>query len=94
VPEYQNYTCNCTEGYSGTLCEVANPLPSKAEEPVGLIIGVVAACILLILLVLILVLLYKKRSGNGTYSPSKQEMDGGRVELNSVLKPPNLERLI
>lgn len=36
----------------------------------------------------------KKRATRGTYSPSRQEMFGSRVEMNHVMKPPPEERLI
>lgn len=35
-----------------------------------------------------------KRATRGTYSPSRQEMSGSRVEMGNVLKPPPEERLI
>ena len=35
-----------------------------------------------------------KRATRGTYSPSRQEVTGSRVELGQVLKPPPEERLI
>lgn len=95
---FANFTCNCTSNYMGTRCEILKDVGRPDQrtansDQTDIIIGVAVACILLILLVIIIVI-YKKRSANGTYSPSKQELDGGRVELNSVLKPPNLERLI
>lgn len=36
----------------------------------------------------------KKRATSGTYSPSRQEMSGSRVELGNVMKIPPTERLI
>lgn len=36
----------------------------------------------------------KKRADRGVYSPSKEEVNGSRVDMNNVLKPPPEERLI
>ena len=36
----------------------------------------------------------KKRRTRGTYNPSRQEMNGSKLELGRVLKPPPEERLI
>ena len=36
----------------------------------------------------------KERAMHGTYSPSRQEMSGSRVEMGNVMKPPPEERLI
>ncbi|XP_048587267.1 protein crumbs [Nematostella vectensis] len=97
-PVHFNYTCNCTDTFTGIHCEnreVAPPAADKrtAEEEEMIIIGVVVGCVALILLVLLIVLLMK-RASNGTYSPSKEEFGGGRVELDSMMKKPNEERLI
>ena len=46
------------------------------------------------LLFVLLVIVLKKRTSNGTYNPSKEELEAGRVELDSMLKPPPPERLI
>lgn len=36
----------------------------------------------------------RKRATRGTYSPSRQEIYGSRVEMAHVIKPPPEERLI
>ena len=41
-----------------------------------------------------LVMARSKRATRGTYSPSRQEMSGSRVEMGMHLKPPPEERLI
>uniref|UniRef100_A0A4W3IZN9 Uncharacterized protein n=1 Tax=Callorhinchus milii TaxID=7868 RepID=A0A4W3IZN9_CALMI len=35
-----------------------------------------------------------RRATQGTYSPSRQEKDGTRVEMWNIIKPPPTERLI
>lgn len=35
-----------------------------------------------------------KRATRGTYSPSRQEKDGSRVEMWSLVPPPAAERLV
>lgn len=53
----------------------------------------------LLLLVLILtsvglVVALNRRATHGTYSPSRQEKEGSRVEMWSITQPPPMERLI
>lgn len=35
-----------------------------------------------------------RRATHGTYSPSRQEKEGSRVEMWSITQPPPMERLI
>ena len=63
----------------------------------GIVIGsVVAATVLIVagVLTVFLTMAKKKRATRGTYSPSRQEMFGSRVEMGHVMKPPPEERLI
>lgn len=53
----------------------------------------------LLLLVLVLtsvglVVALNRRATRGTYSPSRQEKEGSRVEMWSITQPPPMERLI
>ena len=60
-------------------------------------VGTVVAVILIAIVVVIIVFVVcarSKRATRGTYSPSRQEVTGSRVELGQVLKPPPEERLI
>ncbi|KAK7888605.1 hypothetical protein WMY93_024165 [Mugilogobius chulae] len=53
--------------------------------------------VMLLLLVLTsvgLVVALNRRATHGTYSPSRQEKDGSRVEMWSITQPPPMERLI
>ena len=45
-------------------------------------------------LVIVAVVARQKHSGRGTYSPSRQEMVGSRIDFASILKVPPEERLI
>jgi len=45
-------------------------------------------------LIVFISLARKKRSANGTYCPQKLELQAPRFELDTMMKPPNEERLI
>lgn len=95
--QFGNFSCACPEDFTGEFCETQLE-PTTAEtksDPSPLLIGGVAAGgVLLIVLVVFLVVVLRKRTSNGTYSPSKEEVEAGRVEMDSILKPPPQERLI
>ena len=59
-------------------------------------IGSVTLALLLILFlaVVVSVLASNRRATQGSYSPSRQEKDGSRVEMWSVMGAPAAERLI
>ncbi|XP_077986214.1 uncharacterized protein LOC144440704 [Glandiceps talaboti] len=90
------WNCTCTEDFIGDLCEViAEPVDDDLN--LYIIIGAAAGGLVLILFIILLVFLMSvrsKRATRGTYSPSRQEMTGSRVEMGNVLKPPPEERLI
>lgn len=70
---------------------------STNAATLGIVVGsVVAATILIIIgvMTVFLTMAKKKRATRGTYSPSRQEMFGSRVEMGHVIKPPPEERLI
>ena len=96
--QFGNFSCVCPEYFTGMMCETSqkptDPGERTADTPALLIGGIIAACILAILLFVLLVVVVKKRTSNGTYNPSKEELEAGRVELDSMLKPPPQERLI
>lgn len=48
----------------------------------------------LILTTVSLVVALNRRATHGTYSPSRQEKEGSRVEMWSITQPPPVERLI
>ena len=56
-----------------------------------------ASVVLLLVLILTSVALavaLNRRATHGTYSPSRQEKEGSRVEMWSITQPPQMERLI
>ncbi|XP_070532565.1 protein crumbs-like isoform X2 [Ptychodera flava] len=90
------WICNCTEDYIGSLCEIV-PEPVTEDNNLFLIIGAALGGLVFILFIVLVVFLCSvrsKRATRGTYSPSRQEMTGSRVEMGNVLKPPPEERLI
>ncbi|XP_061459939.1 protein crumbs homolog 2 [Rhineura floridana] len=92
------YRCVCSASYAGERCDVDRGTPG-ALFPFPLIeVAVPVACGCLMLLIIILVLMIltarKRRQSEGTYSPSRQEVAGARLEMDSVLKVPPEERLI
>ena len=79
------------------LCEtlkVREPDSSTSKPSVGLIVGIVAACVVAFILAVLVIIFIRRRADNGVYNPSKQEIDCGKVEMNPMLKPPPPERLI
>ena len=98
IEQFGNFSCVCPEYFTGLVCETSleptDPSERTSDTPAILIGGIVAACVLAFLLLILLLVVAKKRAGNGTYSPSKEEVEAGRVEMDSVLKPPPQERLI
>lgn len=92
-----DFKCLCRDDYTGETCQtLREPTSGKAEPGFSAIQigGAVLAGLIAILFFVLIVVVVKKRAGNGTYSPSKEEGEAGRVELDSILKPPPLERLI
>ncbi|CAM4569812.1 unnamed protein product, partial [Eretmochelys imbricata] len=57
-------------------------------------VGAAGAILLLALVAASAIAMKKRRATQGTYSPSRQEKDGARVELWNVIKLPPTERLI
>ncbi|KAM4663381.1 protein crumbs homolog 2 [Discoglossus pictus] len=89
------FKCICNASYSGVRCEKPRLLRvPKASTLVGSAIGTGMLFILLSVIAAVVVTMRKKRATQGTYSPSRQEKDGARVEMWNVLKLPPTERLI
>ncbi|XP_071948886.1 uncharacterized protein [Antedon mediterranea] len=90
-----SYKCTCDLKYNGASCE--NLVSEEVDNTwiiVGASLGGVALFILLIILVIFLLSVKSKRRSQGTYSPSRQEITGSRVEMDNILKLPPEERLI
>ena len=76
------------------ICTFQTGAPPVNWPVIGAIIGVVIALILVIIIIAFIIVVKNKRATQGTYSPSRQEITGSRVEMDNVLKLPPEERLI
>ncbi|XP_050817319.1 protein crumbs homolog 1 isoform X5 [Gopherus flavomarginatus] len=88
------YQCICDVNYAGDRCEV--DLTADLISNIFTAIGSVTLALLLILFlaVVISIIAANKRATQGTYSPSRQEKEGSRVEMWNMVQPPPMERLI
>uniref|UniRef100_A0A8P0SQT6 Protein crumbs homolog 1 n=1 Tax=Canis lupus familiaris TaxID=9615 RepID=A0A8P0SQT6_CANLF len=90
----RGFQCVCPAAFAGERCEVH--LADDLISDVFTTIGSVTTVLLLILFLAVVasVVASNKRATQGTYSPSRQEKEGSRVEMWSMRPPPALERLI
>ncbi|KAG1651953.1 Protein crumbs [Nymphon striatum] len=76
--------CTCTDSYTGEFCAKAK---TEETENLALVIGPVVGIFILICVMASLLTFFmmarKKRATRGTYSPSRQEMFGSRVEMGN-----------
>uniref|UniRef100_A0A8C3YJP3 Crumbs cell polarity complex component 1 n=1 Tax=Catagonus wagneri TaxID=51154 RepID=A0A8C3YJP3_9CETA len=88
------FQCVCDVAFAGARCEL--DLAEDLLSEVFAAIGAVTLALLLVLFVAVAasVVTSNKRATQGSYSPSRQERDGSRVEMWSTVAPPALERLI
>ncbi|XP_058556115.1 protein crumbs homolog 1 isoform X1 [Neofelis nebulosa] len=88
------FQCLCDVAFAGERCEVdlADDLVSDIFTAVGSVMS--ALLLILFLAVVASVIASNKRATQGTYSPSRQEKEGSRVEMWSMMPPPAVERLI
>ncbi|XP_069465563.1 protein crumbs homolog 1-like isoform X2 [Ambystoma mexicanum] len=90
------YKCICNASFTGGHCEQKSVLRPSTQT--SAVMGSAAGATLLLILSVVIassaVAMRKKRATQGTYSPSRQEKDGARVEMWNVLKIPPTERLI
>ncbi|XP_077463009.1 protein crumbs homolog 1 isoform X1 [Stigmatopora argus] len=89
------FLCVCDMSYAGDMCQT--DLTSEGVTPDLLLAISLVSVILLLVLILAsagLALALNRRATRGTYSPSRQEKDGSRVEMWSISLPPPMERLI
>ncbi|XP_072285600.1 protein crumbs homolog 1-like isoform X2 [Pyxicephalus adspersus] len=90
-----NFKCICNASFSGVRCEKPRVVrKAQASSLVGSAIGTGMLFILLFVIAVVMITMRKKRATQGTYSPSRQEKEGARVEMWNVLKLPPTERLI
>ncbi|KAF7666169.1 hypothetical protein LDENG_00116300 [Lucifuga dentata] len=89
------FVCMCDMSYAGDLCQT--DLTSQGLTSDLLVSISVVSVMLLLALILTsvgLVVVLNHRATRGTYSPSRQEKEGSRVEMWSITQPPPMERLI
>ncbi|XP_053326274.1 protein crumbs homolog 1 [Spea bombifrons] len=88
------FLCICDVNYAGEQCEIDQ---SNSLQP-G-VFTIVASVVLALFFatcagICIFIAVASMRSSQGTYSPSRQEKEGSRVEMWNIVQPPPLERLI
>ncbi|XP_044158357.1 protein crumbs homolog 1 [Bufo gargarizans] len=88
------FHCICDMNYAGDICEI----DLSDFMPPGIFTAVASAVLALFFAVCaglcIFIAIAGMRSSQGTYSPSRQEKEGSRVEMWNIAQPPPLERLI
>ncbi|XP_069825102.1 protein crumbs homolog 1 [Dendropsophus ebraccatus] len=88
------FHCICDMNYAGETCEI----DLLDFMPPGVFTAVAAAVLALFFAVCaglcIFIAIAGMRSSQGTYSPSRQEKEGSRVEMWNIVQPPPVERLI
>uniref|UniRef100_A0A3Q1J038 Uncharacterized protein n=1 Tax=Anabas testudineus TaxID=64144 RepID=A0A3Q1J038_ANATE len=89
------FVCVCDMSYAGDMCQM--DLTSEgltSDLLLSISLGSVFVLLVLILTSVGLVMALNRRATYGTYSPSRQEKEGSRVEMWSITQPPPMERLI
>ncbi|KAM9706788.1 protein crumbs homolog 1 [Dama dama] len=88
------FRCACALAFAGPRCELdlADDLLSDVFAAIGSV--TLALLLILFLAVVASVVTSNKRATQGSYSPSRQEKDGSRVEMWSMMNAPAAERLI
>ncbi|NXA34822.1 CRUM1 protein, partial [Eudromia elegans] len=89
------YECVCSASYTGDRCDVNQPVWAhlSSSSVVGAI-GAAGTVLLLAAIAALAIAMKRRRATQGTYSPSRQEKEGARVEMWNVIKMPPTERLI
>ncbi|XP_078025025.1 protein crumbs homolog 1 isoform X2 [Epinephelus lanceolatus] len=89
------FVCVCDMSYAGDTCQTDLTSESLTSDLL-LSISLVSVVLLLVLILtsVSLVVALNRRATHGTYSPSRQEKEGSRVEMWSITQPPPMERLI
>ncbi|NXP71101.1 CRUM1 protein, partial [Ramphastos sulfuratus] len=89
------YECLCSASYTGERCDINQPVWAHlSNSSVVGAVGTAGAALLLALVAATALAMKRRRATQGTYSPSRQEKDGARVEMWNVIKMPPTERLI
>ncbi|NXU58670.1 CRUM1 protein, partial [Turnix velox] len=89
------YECLCSASYTGERCDINQPVWAHlSNSSVVGAVGTAGGVLLLALVAVTAIVMKRRRATQGTYSPSRQEKDGARVEMWNVIKMPPTERLI
>ncbi|KAM6949505.1 IgGFc-binding protein-like [Aplochiton taeniatus] len=81
------FTCQCTEGFEGTLCEIEiTPSPGGLDEKYIILIAVLVPLAVILIIVLVCVCVYKRRSKSYIYSIELRPCNVQPVSLYSPLK--------
>ncbi|NXP53920.1 CRUM1 protein, partial [Heliornis fulica] len=88
------YECLCSASYTGERCDVNPVWAHLSNSSVVGAVGAAGAALLLAVVATTAIAMKRRRATQGTYSPSRQEKDGARVEMWNVIKMPPTERLI
>ncbi|NXX23681.1 CRUM1 protein, partial [Podargus strigoides] len=89
------YECLCSASYTGERCDINQPVWAHlSNSSVVGAVGAAGAALLLAVVAATAIVMKRRRATQGTYSPSRQEKDGARVEMWNVIKMPPTERLI
>ncbi|KAJ7332389.1 hypothetical protein JRQ81_014569 [Phrynocephalus forsythii] len=88
------FHCVCEMNYAGERCEI--DLTADLASNIFTSVGSVTLALLFIFLLAgtVSIVTANKRATQGTYSPSRQEKEGSRVEMWDMEPPPPMERLI
>ncbi|KJH47146.1 EGF-like domain protein [Dictyocaulus viviparus] len=89
------HECKCHWGYTGSQCLVK--VSEQKMLALSRVLGpmIVVLSVLAILGCVLFVIVFRgKRALHGHYSPSYQEQNGARLQMNSMVKLPPEERLI
>ncbi|KAM4641609.1 protein crumbs homolog 1 isoform 2-T3 [Discoglossus pictus] len=88
------FHCMCDVNFAGERCEI----DLSEFLPPGIFTAVASVVLALFFVVCaglcIFIAVAGMRSNQGTYSPSRQEKEGSRVEMWNIVQQPPLERLI
>ncbi|KAM9761819.1 protein crumbs homolog 1 isoform 1-T1 [Menidia menidia] len=89
------FVCVCDMSFAGDVCQTDMTSPGAGSD---LLLSISLASVILLLVLILtsvsLVVALNRRATHGTYSPSRQEKAGSRVEMWSITQPPPMERLI
>ncbi|XP_069497615.1 protein crumbs homolog 1 isoform X2 [Ambystoma mexicanum] len=88
------FHCICDVNFAGDRCEI-----DLTDDAMSRVFTALAAVILALFFIFCVglcafVAAASMRASQGTYSPSRQEKEGSRVEMWDMVQPPPIERLI